>query len=167
MNRDLDTLQNYHPSIENEDSNSLDGNAIHHHNNELATEGVHSSTKSECKKVFSKATTITTPPSTSPSTSIVNFEFIHTLQENYQNAIDCLIHCETIISSLQKELRQKDNQISNLELDLVQTKLELASSKAAQDTQSQELTLACKKIMPVLKIPAHLLTATRGLIICC
>ena len=61
------------------------------------------------------------------------------LHQNYQNAVDCLVHCEFIMKNLQDELASKDQQIATLEAKLIQTKLELASSKAIQDEQSQQL----------------------------
>ena len=55
------------------------------------------------------------------------------LSQNYQNSIECLVQCESIISTLQKQLASKDEQISSLEEKIVQMSLELASSKAFED----------------------------------
>jgi len=59
------------------------------------------------------------------------------LPQNYQNAVDCLVQCEFIISTLQERLTSKNIQIVRLEDALVQNSLELASSKALHDEQSQ------------------------------
>lgn len=55
------------------------------------------------------------------------------LHRNYHHAIDCLMHCEHIISSLQDKLALKDQRIGGLEEKLVQMSLELASAKASED----------------------------------
>ena len=55
------------------------------------------------------------------------------LRRNYQNTIDCLIHCEHIINDLTSQLTQKDELIASLEERLVEMSLELASSKAFED----------------------------------
>mmetsp|Transcript_11519 Transcript_11519/g.24553 ORF Transcript_11519/g.24553 Transcript_11519/m.24553 type:complete len:382 (+) Transcript_11519:29-1174(+) len=59
------------------------------------------------------------------------------LSENYQNAIDCLISCESIIRSLQEELAAKDKKIEKLE-----EKIE----NMAMDNQVEELAAKDKKI---------------------
>ena len=55
------------------------------------------------------------------------------LRQEYQNAIDCLLRCEHIISALQDQVTKKDGQIATLEEKLVKMSLELASSKAFED----------------------------------
>mmetsp|Transcript_27127 Transcript_27127/g.49259 ORF Transcript_27127/g.49259 Transcript_27127/m.49259 type:complete len:381 (-) Transcript_27127:83-1225(-) len=82
-------------------------------------------------------------------TSIDSEEF--NLHKNYHSAIECLLHCEQIISNLQEELISKDDQIANLENilqeqvvskddhiaalenKLVHMSLELASAKSLVD----------------------------------
>jgi len=54
----------------------------------------------------------------------------------YQNAVNCLVHSVSVITKLQEQLSFKDEQIASLEKKLIQTKLELASTKALQDEQS-------------------------------
>lgn len=55
------------------------------------------------------------------------------LKRDYQNAIDCLINCEELITTLQKRLQTKDEQIASLEETIVQMSLQLANSKAFED----------------------------------
>ena len=55
------------------------------------------------------------------------------LKRDYQNAIDCLINCEELITTLQKRLQTKDEQIATLEETIVQMSLQLANSKAFED----------------------------------
>lgn len=55
------------------------------------------------------------------------------LRQNYQNALECLVHCEAIINSLQGSLVAKDQRIATLEDKIVQMSFELASSKAFED----------------------------------
>lgn len=55
------------------------------------------------------------------------------LREDYQNAVDCIVYCESIIKSLQEKIDSKDKHISSLEEKVVQMSLELASSKAFED----------------------------------
>lgn len=57
----------------------------------------------------------------------------------YQNAVECLAQCESIIKALQDQLKSKDKQIACLEGRLVQMSLELASSKALEDEHRQLL----------------------------
>lgn len=59
-----------------------------------------------------------------------NFDLI---LQDYQNAIDCLKQCETIIAGLQDQLHSKDAQIANLEEKMVHVSFELATSKAFED----------------------------------
>lgn len=68
------------------------------------------------------------------------------LRANYQNAVDCLIHCEVVMKKLQEELASKNCQIANLEGKLVEMSLELASSKATVDEQSQQLRRLKRKV---------------------
>jgi hypothetical protein len=91
----------------------------------------------------------------------------HKLSKYYQNAVDCLVHCESVIAKQQEQLsckddmiwedkqqiaklqeqlfykdvqiREDDEQIANLEQRLIETKFELASSKALKDELSQAL----------------------------
>jgi len=91
----------------------------------------------------------------------------HKLSQYYQNAVDCLVHCESVIAKLQEQLSCKDDkirkgkqqiaklreqlfykdvqtrdnyeQIANLEQRLIETKFELASTKALKDELSQAL----------------------------
>ncbi len=91
----------------------------------------------------------------------------HKLSKYYQNAVDCLVHCESVIARQQEQLsckdemiredkqqiaklqeqlfykdvqiREYDEQIANLEQRLIETKFELASSKALKDELSQAL----------------------------
>ena len=62
------------------------------------------------------------------------------LRQNYQDAVDCVVHCESIcqnyeskIETLQEKLASKDEKIATLEEKLVQMSLELALSKAFED----------------------------------
>ena len=62
------------------------------------------------------------------------------LQREYEVAVDCLVHCERIISSLEAKLEthesklaRKDDQIAALEEKMVQMSLELAKAQAAED----------------------------------
>ena len=59
-----------------------------------------------------------------------NFDLV---LQDYQNAIDCLKQCETIIAGLQDQLHSKDAQIANLEEKMVHVSFELATSKAFED----------------------------------
>jgi hypothetical protein len=66
---------------------------------------------------------------TASSTDALNSD----LRRNYQNAIDCLMHCEHIINDLTSQMTKKDELIASLEERIVQMSLELASSKAFED----------------------------------
>ena len=67
----------------------------------------------------------------------------------YQNAIDCLVHSESVIPKLQEQLSFKDEQIASLEKKLIETKLELASTKALQDEQSHAFNRIKRRISSV------------------
>ena len=67
----------------------------------------------------------------------------------YQNAIDCLVHSESVITKLQEQLSFKDEQIASLEKKLIETKLELASTKALQDEQSHAFNRIKRRISSV------------------
>lgn len=62
-----------------------------------------------------------------------NIDIDNDLRRNYQNAVECLIQCESIIAELQGQLASKDQQIHVLEEKIVNMSLELASSKAFED----------------------------------
>lgn len=72
------------------------------------------------------------------------------LSQNYQNAVDCLVHCEFIMKNLQDQLKSKDVQIASLEDKLVNMSLELASSKALQDEQEGQLHQLKRRISSVV-----------------
>lgn len=55
------------------------------------------------------------------------------LHQNYHNAIDCLLHCERLITDLQGQITLKNDHICTLEDKLVTMSLELASAKAVED----------------------------------
>ncbi|KAL7550689.1 hypothetical protein ACHAWF_013909 [Thalassiosira exigua] len=55
------------------------------------------------------------------------------LAENYLAAIECLKHCERVITALKSQNAAKDDRIANLEEKIVSMSLELASSKAFED----------------------------------
>jgi hypothetical protein len=55
------------------------------------------------------------------------------LRQNYQNAVDCLIECETLFNSFQEQLRLKEDRIVTLEDKVMELSLELAAVKARQD----------------------------------
>ena len=55
------------------------------------------------------------------------------LRQDYQNAVDCLIQCETLFNSFQDQLRSKDHRIDMLEDKVMELSLELAAIKARQD----------------------------------
>lgn len=62
------------------------------------------------------------------------------LLQSYQNAVDCIVHCEYIMKSLQEQLAAKDERIESLEEKIVRMSLELASARTLQDEQAQELS---------------------------
>mmetsp|Transcript_35172 Transcript_35172/g.74213 ORF Transcript_35172/g.74213 Transcript_35172/m.74213 type:complete len:299 (-) Transcript_35172:176-1072(-) len=62
------------------------------------------------------------------------------LLHHYQNAIDCIVECESIIKTLQYENVTKDEQIKTLEEKLVKMSFEFASSKALEDEHRLLLT---------------------------
>lgn len=62
------------------------------------------------------------------------------LLHHYQNAIDCIVQCESIIKILQYENVTKDKQIKSLEEKLVKMSFEFASSKALEDEHRLLLT---------------------------
>ena len=55
------------------------------------------------------------------------------LRQDYQNAVDCLIQCETLFNSFQDQLRSKNHRIDMLEDKVMELSLELAAIKARQD----------------------------------
>lgn len=62
------------------------------------------------------------------------------LRQDYENAIDCLVNCESLISTLQQRLKVKDEKltlkdehISNLETTIIKMSLQLANLKASED----------------------------------
>lgn len=62
------------------------------------------------------------------------------LRQDYENAIDCLVNCESLISTLQQRLKVKDEKlqlkdehISNLEETIIKMSLQLANLKASED----------------------------------
>ena len=55
------------------------------------------------------------------------------LRQDYQNAVDCLIQCETLFNSFQEQLRLKEDRIVTLEDKVMELSLELAAIKARQD----------------------------------
>lgn len=55
------------------------------------------------------------------------------LRQDYQNAVDCLIQCETLFNSFQEQLRLKDDRIITLEDKVMDLSLELAALKARLD----------------------------------
>ena len=55
------------------------------------------------------------------------------LRRDYKDAIQCIIHCETLIKTLESQLTTKDDIISSLEEKLVSMSLELAKAKANED----------------------------------
>ena len=57
----------------------------------------------------------------------------HGLRQDYEEAIDCVYLCESIINQLQENLAAKDEQIISLEKRLVEMSLELANFKALDD----------------------------------
>ena len=67
----------------------------------------------------------------------------------YQNAVNCLVHCDSVITNLQEQLSFKDEQIASLEMKLIETKLELASTKALQDEQSQAFNRIKRRISSI------------------
>jgi len=89
------------------------------------------------------------------------------LSENYQNAIDCLISCESIIRSLQNELAAKDKKIEKLEKRLqriskddeivalegkiVKMSLDLALTKARADALEHQLKTKSSGVPPLTK----------------
>lgn len=68
-----------------------------------------------------------------------NYEQHESLQKLYYNAVQCLVKYDATIISLRQEVESKNEHIAFLEAKLVQTSFELASSKALQDEQLQEL----------------------------
>ena len=55
------------------------------------------------------------------------------LRQDYQNAVDCLIQCETLFNSFHEQLQLKDERIITLEDKVMELSLELAAIKAHQD----------------------------------
>merc|ERR1719261_1106691 len=55
------------------------------------------------------------------------------LRRDYKDAIQCIVHCESLIKTLESQLTTKDDIISSLEEKIIQMSLELASSKANED----------------------------------
>ena len=55
------------------------------------------------------------------------------LRQDYQNAVDCLIQCESLFNNFQLQLAVKDEQIALLEEKVVSMSLELASFKTRED----------------------------------
>lgn len=51
----------------------------------------------------------------------------------YQNAVECLVDCDNVITNLQEELTSKNDLIASLEEKIVRMSLELATSKAFED----------------------------------
>jgi len=62
------------------------------------------------------------------------------LLHNYNDAVACLIDCEAVISSLQRNIASKGDQIARLEEKLIQMSLELAESKANEDALTHRMT---------------------------
>ena len=63
-------------------------------------------------------------------------EEVFDLQQDYQNAVDCLIQCDALFKSFQEQLLAKDDRIVALEEKVMELSLELASVKARQDHQN-------------------------------
>ena len=57
------------------------------------------------------------------------------LRRDYQQAVDCLIQCDTLFKTFQEQLQSKDSRIAMLEDKVMELSLELASVKASQDHQ--------------------------------
>ena len=55
------------------------------------------------------------------------------LRRDYQNAVDCLIQCESLFNTFQSQISSKDEQIAMLEEKVMSLSLELASVKARED----------------------------------
>lgn len=55
------------------------------------------------------------------------------LTQKYQQAVDCLVHCEFIIMNLQQKAANKDTHIAGLEERMVGMSLELAQAKCIED----------------------------------
>jgi len=55
------------------------------------------------------------------------------LRRDYKDAIQCIVHCESLIKTLESQLTTKDDIISSLEEKIIQMSLELASAKANED----------------------------------
>ena len=55
----------------------------------------------------------------------------HLGQQQHQNAVDCLVHCE--FAKLQEQLAVKDERIAILEEKIISMSMELASAKSMQD----------------------------------
>lgn len=55
------------------------------------------------------------------------------LLRRYETATQCLLQCESLIRSLERELEARDERVASLEAELVRMSLELASSKARED----------------------------------
>lgn len=55
------------------------------------------------------------------------------LRRDYKDAIQCIVHCESLIKTLEGQLTTKDDIIASLEDKIVSMSLELAKAKAASD----------------------------------
>ena len=55
------------------------------------------------------------------------------LRQDYEDAYNCIIQCESIINSLQEQVVSKDERIASLEKQIIQMSLELAKAKAKED----------------------------------
>jgi hypothetical protein len=76
----------------------------------------------------------------SDSLSTKNNNSLYDVHQLYQNAVECIVNSKAVISKLQSQLSMKDaliltkdTQIMHLEEELIQTKLDLAMTKAMHD----------------------------------
>ena len=70
------------------------------------------------------------------------------LRRDYKDAIQCIVHCELLIKTLEGQLTTKDDIIASLEDKIVSMSLELAKAKAASD----ELELSQRRMSSSLPI---------------
>mmetsp|Transcript_11577 Transcript_11577/g.20120 ORF Transcript_11577/g.20120 Transcript_11577/m.20120 type:complete len:423 (+) Transcript_11577:101-1369(+) len=92
--------------------------------------------------------TSTNPMIVSRQNSTMSIESNHAstfdrLRKDYDAAVQCLMHCETLINDLQDQLKDKDDHITGLEEQLVEMSLELAAAKAFEDEHKAKRRVSC------------------------
>jgi len=74
------------------------------------------------------------------------------LRQDYQNAVDCLIQCESLFNTFQTQISSKDEQIALLEEKVMSLSLELASIKTCEDYRRLKISVSVSDCGDKLKM---------------